>query len=78
METQNIKSLLYESIANIDDNNFLLAVKEIIDRKYNLSAEPIFSQYQIERIEKSKAQIKSGKFLTNQQADNLVDKWLKE
>lgn len=56
----------------------MLEVKEIIDRKYNLSAEPILSQYQIERIEKSKAQIKSGKFLTNQKADNLVDKWLKE
>lgn len=78
METQNIKSLLYESIANIDDDNFLLAVKEIMDRKYNLSAEPILSPYQIERIEKSKAQIKEGKFLTNQQADSLVDKWLSE
>lgn len=78
METQKIKALLYESIVNIDDDNFLLAVKEIIDRKYNITAEPILSPYQIERIEKSKAQIEAGKFLTNQQANNLVDKWLKE
>ena len=56
----------------------MLAVKEIMDRKYNLSAVPILSLYQIERLEKSKAQIKAGKFLTNQQADSLVDKWLSE
>lgn len=78
METQNIKSLLYESIANIDDDNFLLAVKEILDRKYHVSAEPILSPYQIERIKNAKADIKAGNFLTNQQADNLVNKWLKE
>ncbi len=78
METQNIKSLLFESIANIDDDNFLLAVKEILDRKYHVSAEPILSINQKERIEKSKSEIKAGNFLTNQQADNLVDKWLKE
>lgn len=78
METQNIKSLLYESIANIDDDNFLLAVKEIIDRKYSLSAEPTLSQYQINRIETSKSQIENGNFLTNKQADNLIDRWLRE
>ncbi len=52
----------------------MLAVKEIMDRKYNLSAELILLPYQIERIEKSKAQIKEGKFLTNQQADSMVNK----
>jgi hypothetical protein len=54
-----------------------LAVKEILDRKYHISEEPILSKSQKERIEKSKSEIKAGNFLTNQQADNLVDKWVK-
>jgi hypothetical protein len=33
---------------------------------------------QSQRIKESKEQIKQGDFLTNEQADKLVDKWLKE
>ena len=78
MKNQNIKTLLHESIENIDDEDFLIAVKDIIDRKYSTSIEPKLSGNQVERIEESKDQIRSGQYLTNEQADSLVDKWLKE
>lgn len=78
MRQQNIKTLLHESIENINDEDFLIAVKQIIDRKYIPSDEPKLSKNQIERIEESKDQIRSGKFLTNEQADSLVNKWLNE
>jgi hypothetical protein len=78
MKNQNIKTLLHESIENIDDEDFLIAVKDIIDRKYSTSIEPKLSSNQVQRIEESKEQIRSGQYLTNEQADSLVDKWLKE
>ena len=75
---QNIKTLLHESIENINDEDFLIAVKQIIDRKYSPKMEPELSDNQLKRIDESKEQINNGKFLTNDQADSLVDRWLNE
>ena len=76
MKQQDIKTLLHESIENINDEDFLIAVKQIIDRKYSPTMEPELSDSQLKRIDKSNEQINNGKFLTNDQADSLVDRWL--
>ncbi len=78
MKKNNIKNLLHESIENINDNDFLIAVKQILDRKYLPSDQPKLSKAQLLRVKESKEQIKQGKFLTNEQADKLIDRWLKE
>jgi len=78
MGAQNIKTLLHESIENINDEDFLLAVKQILDRKYLPTDQPQLSKEQIQRIEESKQQIKQENFLTNEQADKIVEKWLNE
>jgi len=76
MSSEEIKSVLHESIENIEDDDFLLSVKEIIDSKYRLSTIPKISDDQIERILESDDQIEKGNFLTNEEADKLVDEWL--
>jgi hypothetical protein len=78
MSAQDIKTLLHESIENINDESFLLAVKQILDRKYTTSVQPELSTEQIQRIDEAKEQIRSGQFLTNAQADKLVERWLDE
>lgn len=78
MSTQELKMVLHESIENIDDNDFLIAVKQIIDRKYNSSKNITLTDWQINRIDESHQQIKQGKKFTNHQADLLVEKWLNE
>lgn len=78
MKAQNIKTLLHESIENINDEDFLHAVKQILDRKYTPSDTPKLTKAQVKRIEESKEQIRKGKFLTNTEADKLVNKWLSE
>jgi len=78
MSTQEIKQLLHESIENIDDGEFLLTVKQIIERKYKPGSPPILTKWQLKRIEASKEQIKNGQTLSNNQADILVEKWLSE
>ena len=78
MSTSKIKQLLHESIENINDGEFLLAVKQIMDRKYMPGNIPALSEWQLKRIEVSKEQIKNGKTISNNQADLLVEKWLSE
>jgi len=78
MITNDIKQHLFEGIENIDDNEFLLTIKELIDRKYSQSANPILSEWQLNRIHESEKQIDNGEFLTDDQVNKIVDKWLKE
>ena len=78
MSTQELKMELHESIENINDADFLLAVKQIIERKYSVTNMPQLSDLQITRIEESHKQIKEGKSFSNNQADLLVEKWLNE
>jgi predicted transcriptional regulator len=76
MEIQELKNQLHESIENISDLDFLQAVKQIFIREYEISSDPKLSEWQIKRIKSAKKQIKQGNFLTNEQANNVIDKWL--
>lgn len=78
MATSKIKNIIHESIENIDDEDFLVAVKEILDRKYTSPKEPKLANWQIDRIKDGKIEIAQGNYITNKQADKLVDKWLNE
>lgn len=73
-----LKSLLHESIENIDDESLLKTVKHILDHKYQPKEEVPISSYQKKRIEKVKKSIDQGDYLTNEQADEMVAKWLNE
>jgi hypothetical protein len=78
MSTEDIKIALHESIENIDDNDFLTAIKQIIDRKYTSHIEPVLSVWQNDRIKESYLQVEEGKTFSNRQADLLVERWLSE
>jgi len=78
MSTEEIKTALHESIENIDDNDFLSALKQIVERKYSLPEKPELTDWQEKRIEESYRQFEEGKTFTNHQADLLVEKWLSE
>ncbi len=78
MSTEDIKSRLHEGIENIDDNEFLLTIKELIDRKYNSLDFSDLSEIQLKRIKDSEKQIKNGEYYTNEQVDKIIDKWLEE
>jgi hypothetical protein len=76
-KTRELKTLLHESIENIDDEELLQTAKELLDRKYQHAEKLKLGDYQIDRIEKAKKGIERGEFLTNEQADEMVNKWLK-
>jgi hypothetical protein len=78
MSTHEIKEFLYESIENIDDADFLEAIKYLIERKYTPKDSREIPVWQSERINASRDQIKNGQSFSNRQADLLVSKWLSE
>ena len=73
MSTDDLKKHLHEGIENIDDNEFLNTIKELIDHKYSASEEPELSNWQLKRIRESEKQINQGDFLTNKEADQIID-----
>ena len=76
--TKELKTLLHERIENIDDEELLHSVKILLDQKSQSVSEPQLTEYQVKRIEKAKLSISKGETLTNEQADELVDRWLNE
>ena len=77
-DTQELKSLLHESIENIDDEELLLMAKSLLDRKYKPVEAIELNEYQKQRIAKAKASIARGEYFSNEQADKLVAQWLNE
>lgn len=77
-DTKELKSLLHESIENINDEELLHVAKSILDRKYAPVENIELNEYQKQRIEKAKVSIAKGEYLTNERADELVTKWLNE
>lgn len=78
MRIDEIKGKLHESIENIDDNGFLLTIKEIIEHKYQAEGSIELPEWQLKRIEESEKQIENGEFYTDKQVDKIIDKWLEE
>lgn len=77
-ETKELKSLLHESIENIDDEELLRVAKSVLDRKYAPAEHIELHEYQKQRLKKAKDSIAKGEYLSNEQADKLVTQWLNE
>ena len=77
MTTFELKDILFHKISAINDKSFLSALKTIIDTK---SETIIFktSPEQRQSIKEGQDQIARGEFLTNDQVEMEIDKWLKE
>ncbi len=75
MTTSEIKSFIHETVESIDDEQFLEALKIMIETEY--SDTPVLKEWQKKRIEESKKQIERGEFHTEEEADKIVEKWFK-
>jgi predicted transcriptional regulator len=77
MTTIELKDILFHKIAAIDDKSFLSAIKTIIDTKSETIIYKITPE-QRKKIKESQDQIARGEFLTDEQVEKGIDKWLKE
>lgn len=78
MSIDEVKAYLHEGIENIDDEDFLRALKETMQNKYTPSGELILSDAQMQALDKAEAQLDRGEFYTDKEANALMDKWLEE
>ena len=75
MTTIDLKNILIQRIAEINDKSFLKAIKAIIDTQ----SEPTIyktTPEQKEMIEEGRKQIAKGEYFTNEQVETAINKWL--
>ncbi len=77
MTTVELKNLLINRIAEINDKSFLSAIKTIIDTK---SESTIYktTPEQRRRIKEGRAQLSKGEGIPNELVEKEIDQWLSE
>jgi predicted transcriptional regulator len=77
MTTVELKNILIQRIAGINDKSFLTAINTIVETK---SEKTIYktTPEQRERIKVGRAQIAKGESFTNEQVEKEIDNWLRE
>jgi hypothetical protein len=73
-----IKSVIHQDIDNISNPEHLEALRIFIETHILHHDEPELNKERIERLKISRQQAKDGRILTNEEADNEIDEWLKE
>ncbi len=76
MTTSALKIALHETIENINDAELLQTLAEISSHHYSIVQEPELNEYELNRLLESKKQIAEGNYYTNEQANELMKKWL--
>ena len=77
MTTVELKNILIQRIAGINDKSFLTAINTIVETKSETTIYKTTPE-QLEKIKVGRAQIAKGESFTNEQVEKEIDKWLKE
>jgi len=77
MTTSELKSHIFESVLNIDDEKVLAEIYGNILLKFQPEDEPALSDYQIKRIEESLQQIERGEVHSHEDVMKEMEEWLK-
>jgi hypothetical protein len=76
MSTAELKSKLIDEIKGSDNEDLLLEMYRLIQiENGDVSIYPL-TEDQISMVRESQAEVKAGKFLTDEEANKDIDKWL--
>jgi len=75
MTTAELKKVLIRKIAGIDDEEFLNALKTIIDSKSESTIYKTTPEQRM-KIMEGQAQIANGEYLTNEKVEKDTDNWI--
>lgn len=78
MTAEEIKTILHESIENIEDEKFLEAIRVIVEPKYKTIPSLQISEKHKQILDESVKQIENGDFYTNEEAKKISNEWLKD
>ncbi len=78
MSTEQLKNLVIDRISEIEDENFLQAIKTILDS--NLAPASIYkvTEAQRQKVEIGITQLNNGQIISNEDLEKEEDAWLKE
>jgi len=77
MSTFELRNAISEYLMHIEDISFLNAIKTIIESKVKASEEVyLLSEYQKQRIEKGREQLKQGQTVSQEILQKEIDQWL--
>ncbi len=72
MTTLDLKKHLIQRISEINDTNFLEAIKTILDSKSTIIS---LSQAQLKEITQSQEEVSQGLFISQEELDIEFEKW---
>lgn len=77
MKTAELKNILIQRIAGINDKSFLSAINTIVEAKSESTVYKTTPE-QRKSIKEGREQIARGEFFTNEEVELEMDKWLRE
>lgn len=77
MSIAEIKERIHEQIENLSDTDVLLVIDDLLTQNYRPSADIRLSADQKIALEKSEADLVSGRVMTRERAAMQVSDWLK-
>lgn len=75
MSTVELRQLIAEHLARIEDANFLNAIKTIIESKVS-EGEYELSDFQKDRVESARRELKLKKTVSHDDVQREIDQWL--
>jgi len=78
MSVAELKKSIIESLNFIDDAFLLKQINEVLTSSASNESKVYFTNEQINLIEEAEADIKNGDVLTDEEANNEIDEWLKK
>ncbi len=75
MSTVELRELIINQLAHINDASFLKAIKALVDSKAEDEVYKL-SDYQKKRIRMSREQLIKGQTISNDELQKEIDKWL--
>ncbi len=78
MSTEQLKNLVIDQISQIEDENFLNAVKTILDTNMVSVSAMALTNEQKQKVQRGLDQLALGKTISNEDLEKEEDEWLKE
>ena len=78
MSTEQLKNLVIDKISAIEDENFLRAIKTILDTNTVVTSIYKLTEEQKQKVATGLNQLDSGKIISNEDLEKEEDEWLKE
>jgi hypothetical protein len=75
MSSNELKQKIIDQLSHIEDVTFLKAIKTLIDSKAE-GETYILSDYQKERIQKGREQLRKGQTVSHETLQKEIDQWL--